>query len=187
MAASKSISIASLKELLEQNPTIPVLDVRTPAEFQEVRTLFAKLTPLESLKPKLVAEELGLPISSAIYFFCKSGTRARLASEKFEREGFESVYVVEGGVDAWDAAGYPVLRGHKVISLERQVRIAAGSLVLIGLILGFTVDIGFVGISGFVGAGLVFAGVTDTCGMGLLLARMPWNQAGADSLKALSS
>ena len=73
-------------------------------------------------------------------------------------------------------SGLPVVRGKKAISLERQVRIAAGLLVLLGAVLGWLVHPAFVGLSAFVGAGLVFAGVTDTCGMGMLLARMPWNQ-----------
>jgi len=73
-------------------------------------------------------------------------------------------------------AGLPVVRGRKAVSLERQVRIAAGLLVLLGAILGWVVDPAFVGLSAFVGAGLVFAGITDTCGMGIVLARMPWNQ-----------
>ncbi|HJZ53542.1 MAG TPA: YgaP-like transmembrane domain, partial [Gemmataceae bacterium] len=83
---------------------------------------------------------------------------------------------VEDGTPAWERAGGPVVRGKKAVSLERQVRIAAGLLVLLGVVLALTIDPWFVLVSGFIGAGLVFAGVTDTCGMGLLLARMPWNQ-----------
>ena len=84
---------------------------------------------------------------------------------------------VEGGTLAWEQAGLPVVRGKKAMSLERQVRIAAGSLVVLGTALGAFVHPGFLGLSAFVGAGLVFAGVTDTCGMGMVLARMPWNRA----------
>jgi hypothetical protein len=84
---------------------------------------------------------------------------------------------VEGGTQAWDEAGLPVVRGQKAISLERQVRIAAGSLVLLGALLGYFAHPYWIALSAFVGAGLVFAGITDTCGMGMLLARMPWNQA----------
>jgi len=73
-------------------------------------------------------------------------------------------------------AGLPVVRGKKAISLERQVRIAAGSLVLLGAVLGSFVHPAFIGLSAFVGAGLAFSGITDTCGMGMILARMPWNQ-----------
>jgi hypothetical protein len=83
---------------------------------------------------------------------------------------------VEGGTLACVEAGLPVKTGKKAISLERQVRIAAGSLVLVGAALGFFVHPYWIGLSAFVGAGLVFAGVTDTCGMAIMLGRMPWNQ-----------
>ncbi|MBO0696981.1 MAG: DUF2892 domain-containing protein, partial [Zavarzinella sp.] len=91
--------------------------------------------------------------------------------------GCPDVMNVEGGTAAWAAAGLPVVRGRKAVSLERQVRIAAGLLVVLGAVLGWLVHPAFVGLSAFVGAGLVFAGVTDTCGMGMLLARMPWNRS----------
>lgn len=85
--------------------------------------------------------------------------------------------MVEGGTLAWEAAGFPVERGEsRVISLERQVRIGAGALVVSGVLLARFVHPAFLWLSGFVGAGLVFAGVTDTCGMGMLLAKAPWNQ-----------
>ena len=84
---------------------------------------------------------------------------------------------------AWAESGLPVNRGKKMISLERQVRIVAGSLVLLGSIVGYFIEPAFIGLSAFVGAGLLFAGITDTCGMGMILARMPWNrvQAGKES------
>ena len=87
---------------------------------------------------------------------------------------------VEGGTQAWEQAGLPVVRGKKTISLERQVRIAAGALVFLGTILGAAVSPYLLIIPGFVGAGLVFAGITDTCGMGMMLAKMPWNQVGTE-------
>jgi rhodanese-related sulfurtransferase len=90
--------------------------------------------------------------------------------------GFTNVINIEGGTLACIECGLPVIRGKKAITLERQVRIAAGSLVLLGVLLGWLVHPVLVTLSAFVGAGLVFAGITDTCGMGLLLARMPWNQ-----------
>jgi len=76
---------------------------------------------------------------------------------------------------AWESAGLPLKRGAKMMSLERQVRIAAGALVFTGAVLGYFVNPAWIALSGFVGAGLVFAGITDTCGMGMLIARMPWN------------
>ncbi len=107
---------------------------------------------------------------------CRSGSRGRQACEKFRAAGFANVVNVEGGTLAWEQAGLPVVRGKKAISLERQVRIAAGSLVVLGTALGAFVHPAFLGLSAFVGAGLVFAGITDTCGMGMMLARMPWNR-----------
>jgi hypothetical protein len=112
---------------------------------------------------------------------CRSGSRSRQAAEAFEREGFANSVSVDGGTLAWERAGLPVVRGErKAISLERQVRIAAGSLVVLGTALGAFVHPGFLGIAAFVGAGLVFAGITDTCGMGLMLAKMPWNRVAPD-------
>ena len=109
---------------------------------------------------------------------CRSGSRGRQACEKILAAGFTNVVNVEGGTLAWEQAGLPVVRGKRAMSLERQVRIAAGSLVVIGTSLGAFVHPAFLGLSAFVGAGLVFAGVTDTCGMGMMLARMPWNRHG---------
>ena len=88
---------------------------------------------------------------------------------------------------AWEQAGLPMRRGPKAVSLERQVRIAAGSLVLLGAVLALTVHPWFALLSAFVGAGLVFSGVTDTCGMGMLLARMPWNQVKEQGMACCSS
>jgi rhodanese-related sulfurtransferase len=109
---------------------------------------------------------------------CRSGGRGRQAAEKFHAAGYPNVVNVEGGTLAWERAGLPVVRGKKTMSLERQVRIAAGSLVVLGTVLGAFVHPAFLGLPAIVGAGLIFAGVTDTCGMGMLLARMPWNRAG---------
>jgi rhodanese-related sulfurtransferase len=86
---------------------------------------------------------------------------------------------VEGGTQSWVQARLPVVRGKKAISLERQVRIVAGLLVLIGALLSYFARPYWIALPTAVGAGLVFAGITDTCGMGMLLAKMPWNQVAA--------
>jgi rhodanese-related sulfurtransferase len=155
---------------------IDLLDVRTPAEFREVHATDARNVPLDRLDPATVAQTRTGNTEGPIYLICRSGSRGKQACEKFLAAGFANVVNVEGGTLAWMECGLPVVRGKKTISLERQVRIAAGSLVLLGAILGWLVHPVFVGLSAFVGGGLVFAGITDTCGMGLLLARMPWNQ-----------
>lgn len=171
--AIESISPSQLFELSKSGKVTELIDVRTPAEYQEVHVTFARNVPLDRLDPKTVNGGKG---DAPLYVICRSGGRGKQACEKLSAAGFDNVINVEGGTQAWDAAGLPVVRGKKVMSLERQVRIAAGSLVLLGVILGFTVHQYCFGLSAFIGAGLVFAGITDTCGMGMMLARMPWNQ-----------
>ena len=156
---------------------IDLIDVRTPGEFAAVHAAGARLMPLDRLDPAAVAALRTGAAGKPIYLICKSGKRAGMAAEKFAAAGIEAA-VIEGGTDAWVAAGLPVVRGRGVISLERQVRIAAGLLVVAGAALGMTVNVWFVALSGLVGAGLVFAGVTDTCGLAMVLGRMPWNRGG---------
>jgi rhodanese-related sulfurtransferase len=166
-----SIAPAELKSLLEKRDPIHLIDVRTPREFQEVHLADAVNLPLDRMKPDSLPTD-GRPI----IFICKSGMRGRTAAEK-SSSCRENVYNVDGGTDACIASDLSVVRGKKSISLERQVRIAAGSLVLVGVSLAYFVHPAFILLSAFVGGGLVFAGVTDTCGMAMLLAKMPWNQS----------
>jgi len=169
----------SPQQLYERNLSVKgleLIDVRTPVEFQEVHVPFARNVPLDQLDvAKLRASRES---TQPLYVICRSGSRGKQACEKLLAAGITNVVNVEGGTLAWDQAGLPVTWGKAAISLERQVRIAAGLLVLIGSGLG-AVSPYWIGLSAFVGAGLVFAGVTDTCGMGMLLARMPWNRVAA--------
>lgn len=160
----------------QDNGAVELIDVRTPVEFREVHAAPARNVPLDRLDPAAIMQARNGGKDQPIYFICRSGSRGKQACDKFIAAGFTNVVNVEGGTSAWAENGLPIVRGKKAISLERQVRIAAGSLVLVGTLLGWLVHPGFLGLAGFVGAGLVFAGVTDTCGMGMLLARMPWNQ-----------
>ena len=155
---------------------IELIDVRTPVEFREVHCPFARNIPLSDLDPKAVLAARNGNADTPLYLICRSGSRGKQACEKFHAAGFTQVVNVEGGTLAWADSGLPVNRGKKAISLERQVRIAAGSLVFVGSLLAWFIHPAFLIVPAFVGAGLVFAGVTDTCGMALLLARMPWNQ-----------
>uniref|UniRef100_A0A7C4QQN6 DUF2892 domain-containing protein n=1 Tax=Schlesneria paludicola TaxID=360056 RepID=A0A7C4QQN6_9PLAN len=168
-----TISPKELHELRSRKVRIDLIDVRTPVEFREIHIPFARNVPLDRLDPQKLREEHSG--DEPLYVVCRSGSRGRQACEKLQASGLKVVNV-EGGTLAWEQAGLPVERGRKAISLERQVRIAAGTLVLLGVALGVTVSPYWLGLAAFVGAGLVFAGITDTCGMGLLLARMPWNQ-----------
>lgn len=177
--AIRTMRPEEVERVRQEQGTIDVIDVRTPAEFREIHADVARNVPLESLDPKAFLKSRNGADGQTLYVICRSGSRAAMACEKFQASGFEDVVCVEGGTLAWESAGLPVERGRATMSLERQVRIAAGSLVLLGAILSAVVHPYFVGLCGFVGAGLIFAGVTDTCGMGMLIARMPWNQVGS--------
>lgn len=170
-----TISPQELAEMRASGKEVELLDVRTPVEFREVHVDFARNVPLDRLDPQEFKRDRPESGGDPLYVICRSGNRARQACEQIEAVGVAAVNV-EGGTQAWDAAGLPVVRGQKAISLERQVRIVAGALVLLGVILGYFVHPAFLGLSAFVGAGLMFAGITDTCGMAMMLARMPWNQ-----------
>ncbi len=172
------ISATEFVEVIKNQPDSVCVDVRTEAEFGGLRCRGSENLPLQDLTAEQMCRYLkqrGGEDHSEIYLICKAGKRAEMAAEKLALSLPNPMKVVAGGVD-----GLPdqVLLdgGSSVISLERQVRIAAGSLVLVGVVIGSLVHpAGFV-VSGFVGAGLTFAGITDTCAMGMLLARMPWNQ-----------
>lgn len=157
--------------------SLQLIDVCTPGEFHQVHVKNAINMPLDQLSPTEIFQQGTLNTESPIYILCHSGQRASRAAEKFSKEGYANIFVVEGGTSACVKDHLACVRGKSsVISLERQVRIVAGSLVLIGVLLGFVINRGFFGISAFVGAGLIFAGITDWCGMGMLLARAPWNK-----------
>lgn len=180
MMTASTITPKDLAERRGRGEAVELIDVRTPIEYREVHAEGACLMPLDRLDPRLVIESRDGSKDAPIYLICRTGSRAKKAAEQFEAAGFSNVVVVEGGTLAWDAAGLPVVRGKEAISLERQVRIAAGSLVAIGTALGAFVHPGFLAVPGFVGLGLVFAGVTDTCGMGMMLVKMPWNQVAGE-------
>jgi rhodanese-related sulfurtransferase len=178
---SQTISPQALENLHRAGKPIELIDVRTPAEFREVHVDFARNVPLDRLDPKSIQTERNGHDDRPLYVICRSGNRSKQACEKLHAAGLDNVVNVEGGTLACEAAGLPLARGKKTISLERQVRIAAGFLVLVGGVLAIAVHPYFAALSAFVGAGLMFAGITDTCGMAMLLARMPWNQVRCDS------
>ena len=173
-----TISPHELARRRQQHPDLELIDVRTPVEFRELRLEFARNVPLDRLDPAHIMQSRNT--NAPLYVICQKGGRGKTACQRFIDLGYANVINVEGGTHACDQAGLPVIRGRKTIALERQVRIAAGLLVLIGIALGFFVHPALFGLSAFVGARLVFAGLTDTCGMGMVLARMPWNQCKAD-------
>jgi rhodanese-related sulfurtransferase len=181
-----SISPLDLHRKLSAGEPVALVDVRTPGEYQATHVPGAVLEPLSSLDPDRVSRRF--PAEGPLYVLCQSGVRARQAIDRFERVGVRRCVLVEGGTAGWVQAGLPVEKhAGASISLERQVRIVAGALVLIGTLLGFFWNRFLLGLPAFVGGGLLFAGLTDTCGMGMLLARMPWNRAGAKSCECNTS
>jgi len=178
MTMKNAISVEELSRRMLSGENLRILDVRTPVEHREVHLAAARLEPLDGLDAEAIREWQGGDGECVI--LCRSGKRAAVAAERLIGVGMGEVRVLEGGMLAWQAAGLPVMRGREGVSLERQVRIAAGVLVVMGVILGWLVNPLFVLLSGFVGVGLVFAGITDTCALGMMIARMPWNKGVAE-------
>lgn len=160
-----------------------ILDVRTDMEYAEKRLSCAhEHVPLDSLKPSEFMKKPGMSDHTGLYILCRSGKRAAKAAAMFDAAGCANVHVIDGGILACEKCGVG-LEGHVAtatcsrgpISLERQVRIAAGSLVAVGAVLGLTAHPIFTLVPLVVGCGLVFAGATDRCGLALLLTKAPWN------------
>ena len=155
-------------------PAAPlVVDVRLPAEYQAVHLEPSMLLPLDQIAQR--RDEL--PRDRELVLVCRTGSRARLAAA--ELAGFRT-RVLEGGLVAWQGAGHPVVVGKAHLSLERQVRITAGALASAGGVLAVAVSPWFGLVPAFVGAGLVYAGVTDRCGMAMLLGKLPYNRRGVE-------
>ena len=159
-----------------------LVDVREADEHARERIPGARSLPLSRLEEAELAVHQGKPV----LFHCRSGARtAGNADRLAAKAGLCEAYVVEGGLDAWKRAGLPVAEDRRQpIELMRQVQIAAGSMVVLGVLLGAFVTPGFYLLSGFVGAGLVFAGVTGTCGLASVLRMMPWNRRAASPATA---
>lgn len=173
MNRSSELSVNQLYDKIASREALNLIDVREYPEFAAAHLSSAMLIPLGELERGAGEIDRKLPT----YVICQTGRRSAEAQSKLLSLGFAEVKNVAGGIAAWRRAGYPVERAERAPwSLERQVRLAAGSLVLLGALLGIFVHSRFVWLSAFVGGGLVFAGVTDWCGMGLLLARLPWNR-----------
>jgi rhodanese-related sulfurtransferase len=174
-----AIPPARLAALLSQGGGARLLDVRSPAEYGAQHVAGAVLQPLDSLVP---SEWVGKSGAGPLYLFCQSGGRAGRAAALLAKEGV-ACSVVEGGLEAWVAAGLPVEKGAStVLPLMRQVQLVIGLVSGTGAALAVWKHPLFALIPLFMSAGLVFAALTGYCGLALLLARMPWNrQAGGGS------
>ena len=149
-----------------------LVDVRSGSEFASGHIPGAINIPMEEIEARLDDLDVNLPI----ILICQSGKRARMSASLLE-PCQRQIAVLEGGTKAWIQAGLPVVASVRTRwSLERQVRLGAGLLVLAGVILALTANPRWVFLCGFVGLGLTFAGLTDICAMGIILGKMPWNR-----------
>lgn len=168
-------TVLGLREELDKENTT-LVDVREYAEFAGGRVSGAKLVPLREIEKR----HQELDHSHTVYVMCRSGRRSAEAQKRLHALGFANVVNVRGGFEAWKASDLPVERDERAPwALDRQVRFAAGLIVLTGVLLSVFVHPAFVWVAGFVGAGLTFAGATDWCGMAMLLSKMPWNRDSA--------
>ncbi|WP_024459738.1 rhodanese-like domain-containing protein [Marinimicrobium sp. LS-A18] len=158
-----------------------ILDLRTTAEVENERVPGALHIPVQELSAERLQAELSQRggDKSTVYLLCQSGRRADMAVDKLAGKVDCSLCIIDGGVNAMRHAPVELERSEtprRAVSIERQVRITAGLLILTGVVLGFTVNPGFFWLSGAVGAGLTFSGITDTCAMAKVLLHMPWNR-----------
>ena len=164
------------------DPTIRLLDVRTPAEHASAHIPGSYNVPVDELAEH--AAEIR-SMRSPVVLVCQSGQRARKAEAILGAAGMTMLHVLDGGMHAWQAAHLPVLRGRARLSLERQVRIAAGTLAAAGALLALVADPLFAIVPLAVGSGLTFAGVTNTCGMAMMLGRLPYNRSGTCDVRTM--
>lgn len=167
---------AELHALLKVGSAPALVDVRTPAEYASEWLEGSLSIPLADLEARADA----LPAQGILV--CASGARAAMAARTLEARG-RSYRVLEGGIRAWDKAGLPLKRGRRRLSVDRQVQLVVGTGVLGGVLLGAFVHPGFLVLAGFFGAGLAFAGLSGTCGMGMLLMKAPWNRLPAGPVR----
>jgi rhodanese-related sulfurtransferase len=173
MTSLPSIDPMTLKRRLDDGSAV-LIDIREPAEYAHEHIAGARLAPLSAIARHQ------LPGGRAVVFHCRTGTRTSANAAVLLAKNCPEAYALAGGIEGWKAAGLPTEFDRRApIEMFRQVQIAAGSLVLLGLLLALVVSPWFAALSAFVGGGLVFAGVTGTCGMARLLGLMPWNRVTA--------
>lgn len=169
----KTIDPQTLKDLWIEDQVI-LIDVREASEHKGEHIEGAILNSLSKFNPDLITNDSEKPV----ILYCQSSNRSAKAARELLNCGFEQVTHLEGGLNLWKQAGYPTkINKNAPISIMRQVQIIAGSLVLLGIILNFAFNNPyFLILSGFVGAGLTFAGVTGICAMANLLMKLPYNK-----------
>jgi len=177
-----TINSADLRILLQSASPPRVLDVRTPGEFDAVHMPGAYNVPLDLLREH--RDEISSHLDQDIVLVCRSGQRAAQAEDTLRRAGLTNVHVLDGGLAAWEATGFAVNRGAQRWDLERQVRLVAGLIVALSVLASVLVP-GAKWVAFAIGGGLAFAALTNTCAMGMLLARLPYNRGATCDLQAV--
>ena len=167
------VSPKDARALTAEGGRYKFLDVRSPLEYNEVHIKGSVNVPMDMVAARL--DELGTT-GDAYVVLCRTGNRSAMAADMLIQSGIKDVRVLGGGMTQWQKEHLPVEKGAGGVSIERQVRIGAGTLVLSGIALAFLVHPAFIGISVFVACGLVYAGTTDNCLMGMLLMQLPYNK-----------
>ncbi len=168
----KKISSTDLLERMKSDDLI-LVDIRSAREHQNECLASSKNIPIEEFENHNFYAER----AKIVVFYCRGGHRTSQATDLLKRQPFKEIMILEGGIMAWKAKGLTTIKSTKApIDLMRQVQIIAGSLVVLGVILGLFISPNYILISGFVGAGLLFAGVSGFCGMARILSFMPWNK-----------
>ncbi|GAC1649548.1 MAG: rhodanese-like domain-containing protein [Herpetosiphon sp.] len=177
------LDVAGLARLLDQHTPIKVIDVRTPAEFETAHITGSYNVPLDQLGEH--RSELRDRLRAPAILVCRTDRRAQEAGQVLSAAGLEQIHILQGGITAWEAAGQPLNLGHQRWSLERQVRGVAGALVVLGMLGGRFVwrPVGY--LATMIGAGLAYSAATDSCAMGMLLAKLPYNQGATCDVQAV--
>jgi rhodanese-related sulfurtransferase len=174
-----SIPPRQLHKMLDEEQATAVIDVRSMAEYRSGHIPGAQLIPIEDLSAEAIEEQFsrsGIGHDETLYLTCLAGPRAQKAAELLHQAGYSNLRLIEGGTQAWQQAGLPMQVCGTAITLERQVQIAIGSLLVMKVLLGFSVHELFFAATAIIGAGLIVAGTTSWCGMARLMALMPWNR-----------
>lgn len=184
MTAPTTIDSHDLSRLLDSATPPRVLDVRTPGEFESAHIAGAYNVPLDLLREH--RDEIVKHLDEDVVLVCRSGQRATQAEETLRAAGLSNVHILEGGISAWQTKGFAVNRGAARWDLERQVRLVAGSLVLSSVLASVAAP-RLKWVAGAVGGGLTFAALSNTCAMGMLLSKLPYNRGASCDAQSVMS
>ena len=176
--AVTALAPETLRSWIAEHQDLVVIDVRSAAEFESLHIRGSYNVPLPLLSEH--TDELAARLGSRVVLVCQSGARAEQARQRLATAGIDSAYVLTGGAPGFAAAGGDVIKGKDRWDLERQVRLAAGSLVVLGLAGGKFVSPKIRMLAGAIGTGLTFSAATNTCAMGKAISAMPCNRAATE-------